>query len=244
MNRSIAVMRLHLVNRFSVFALPWAILAFIFLVNLTIWWIVMSSVGADADREEVQSGLQYSGATFYIFVYMLVLGVQAVALTFPFALGYGTTRRDFWIGTSLHFVLLSVVYGAGMTLLAGLEEATNGWGMGGRMFTAVYFGGTEVSWWVRGLLFVALFLFFFFVGAAIATIYQRWRVNGMLVFFGALTVLLLGAVALLTFGENWPAFGEWFAVNGATGAIAWSLVPTALAALLGYAVLRRATPKN
>lgn len=243
-SRVVPVLRLHLVNRFSMLALPWIILGFIFLVNLAIWWIVMSAVGPEADRAEVQEGLQWSGASFYIFVYMLVLGVQAIAYTFPFALGYSTTRRDFWLGTALTFVLQSALFAAGMTVLAFIEVATDGWGLGGRMFTTLYFGGDEMPWYGRFFLFFAAFLFFFFVGALAATIYQRWRVNGMLIFFGALTVALVGSAALITFGEAWGSVGTWFAETGAAGVVAWSLVPTALAALAGYAVLRRATPKS
>ncbi|WP_291040373.1 hypothetical protein [Herbiconiux sp.] len=243
-SRVIPVVRLHFVNRFSMLVLPWIILGFIFLVNLAIWWIVMSAVSPDADRADVQEGLQWSGASFYIFVYMMVLGVQAIALTFPFALGFSATRRDFWLGTSLTFVLLSAIYAAGMTVLALIEVATGGWGLGGRMFTALYFGGDATPWFARFFLFFATFLFFFFVGALAAVIYQRWRVNGMLIFFGALTVALVGGVALITFSESWPAVGAWFVETGASGVVAWSLVPTGLAALVGYAILRRTTPKN
>lgn len=242
--RIVAVMRLHLVNRFSVFGLPWLILGFIFVVNLIIWWIIFSSVNDSADRADVQDGLQYSGASFYIFVYMMVVGIQAIALTFPFALGYSVTRREFWLGSSLTFVALSAFYSAGMTVLAAIEEATNGWGFGGRMFTALYFGGDGMQWWERFFLFFATFLFFFFVGAAVATIYQRWRVNGMLVFFAALVLVLVGLVALVTFTQNWPAVGAWFAEAGAQGVVAWSLVPTVLSAVVGYFILRRTTPKN
>jgi hypothetical protein len=243
-SRIVSVMRLHLVNRFAVLGLPWMILGFIFLVNIAIWWIIFSSVSDAADRADVSEGLQYSGASFYIFVYMMVLGVQAIAMTFPFALGYSVTRRDFWVGTSLNFVLLSAIYSAGMTILAAIEVATNGWGFGGRMFTALYFGGPDVAWYERFFLYFATFLFFFFVGAAVATIYQRWRVYGMVVFFAALSLLVVGAIALVTFTQNWPAVGEWFATNGASGVVAWSLVPTAVSALVGYLLLRRTTPKN
>ncbi|MDO9398564.1 MAG: hypothetical protein Q7T71_18630 [Herbiconiux sp.] len=243
-SRVTAVTRLHFVNRLSVFGVPWLILGFIFVVNLAIWWIIFSSVQDPGDRQDVQDGLQYSGASFYIFVYMMVLGIQAVAMTFPFALGYSVTRRDFWLGTALSFVLLSALYAAGMTVLAVLEEATGGWGFGGRMFTTLYFGGSDLPWYGRFLLFAAIFLFFFFVGSAIATIYQRWRVNGMLVFFGALILLVVGGAALVTLTASWPAVGAWFAAMGPTGVVAWSLVPTVLAALVGFVLLRRTTPKG
>jgi len=110
------------------------------------------------------------------------------------------------------------------------------------MFTAVYFGTGE--WYTRLATFFLILAFFFFVGAAIAAVYVRWRTNGMLIFFGLLTVLLVGLAALATFTQSWPAVGEWLVENGANGVILWSLVPTVLAAVTGYFVLRRATPRD
>jgi hypothetical protein len=238
-----AVARLHFVNRWSAFVVPWLIMAFIFAINLTIWIIVLVSSGP-AGRADAEQGLQYSGASFYIFVYMAVFAVQTITFTFPFALGYGVTRRHYYLGTALAILALGVLYSAGMTILAQIEQATDGWGLGGRMFTAFYFGGYDAPWWQRFVCFLAIFLFFMFVGAALSTIYMRWRMNGMLLFGLIIAVVVVGAVALITLTQNWVAVGDWFVANGPTGVIAWSLIPTALAALAGFFVLRRATPKN
>ncbi|KQO08706.1 hypothetical protein ASF06_11200 [Agreia sp. Leaf244] len=243
-SRILSVVRLHLVNRYSVFAVPWMIMGGIFIVNVTIWWIIFASVTNESDRADARDGIAYSGALFYIFVYMLVLGIQAVAYTFPFALGFSVTRRDFWLGSALTFVALSAVYSAGLTILAAIEVATDGWGLGGTMFASYYFGGADASWIERFGLYFATYLFFYFVGAAIATIYQRWRNNGMLALFGTLGLVLIAGIALVSFTNSWPAVGAWFDSNGPSGVIAWSLVPTVVAAVTGYFILRRATPKN
>lgn len=243
-DRILSVARLHLVNRYNVFVVPWMILGFIFVVNLVVWWIINTSVDSATDRADIMSGLQYSGASFYIFIFMLFLGIQAVSSSFPFALGFSATRRDFWIGTSLTFVALSAAYSAALTVLAGIEVATGGWGFGGTMFATFFFGGTEAYWLLRFVLYFATFAYFFFTGATTAAIYQRWRMNGMLVLFGGLTVLLLGSLALVAVTSSWPVVGAWFGANGAVGVVLWSLVPTTIAAVVGYAVLRRATPKN
>jgi hypothetical protein len=241
-NRIIAVFRLHFVNITTTIVVPWAIMAIIFIVNYAIWWIIARSVTSQSDLADAQEGFSYSGASFYIFVYMMVVAVQAINLTFAFAQGYSVTRRDFYLGTSLAFIALAAMYAAGLTLLSYIEEATGGWGLGGRMFTSIYYGNGE--WYVRFLLFLAIFLFFFFVGAATAAVYVRWRTNGMLTFFAVLTLLLVGSAALATLTESWGAVGEWFVANGANGVIAWTLVPTVLSAVAGYLVLRRATPRN
>ena len=240
MNRIGNVVRLHFTNKWTMVATPAVIMGIIFLVNLAIWAIINRAAGDNAD--EAISGTQFSGAASFIFIYMLVVAVQAINTTFPFALGYGVTRRDFYLGSSLVFVLLSAGWSIALAVLSYIEEATNGWGLGGHIFTSVLFGSEGVG--ARLFVFFAGFLFFFFLGAAVATIYMRWRMNGMIVFWTLSAMLLVGLVALATFTESWPLVGAWFVANGVIGVVAWSLVITTIAGVTGFFVLRRATPKN
>jgi hypothetical protein len=242
MNRIVAVTRLHFVNRFSMLVLPVMILGFILIINAAIWYSVLIALGSGHDSHDAQKGFSYTGAVFYIFIYMLVVAVQAMSRTFPFALGYGVTRRNFYLGSALSFVLLALIYSALLTILSVIELATNGWGAGGHMFTPTYF--TSQSWGIRFLMYFFLFLFFLFLGSAVASVYVRWKTTGMVVFFGILALLLVGAVVIITLGQSWVAVADWFATTGAFGCTAWLLVPTVIAAVAGYFVLQRATPKN
>jgi len=242
-SRITRIVKLNLTNPWTTIIMPWIIILAIFALSWGIWLIVFTNIDP-ADMENASEGMQWSGASTWIFVYMMVIAVQAMNLTFPLALGYGVTRRDFYLGSSLTFVLLSVMYAVGLTILAGLEEATNGWGVGGRMFTATYFGGPQLEWWTRLPIFFFILLFFFFVGAAVATVYVRWKANGLVAFFIILGLLLVGAVALLTYTGTWGLVGEFFVTNQALGVAAWLLVPTALAGIAGFFVLRRATPRS
>jgi hypothetical protein len=235
------VVRLHFVNTATTIIVPWIVLGSIFAINLMIWAIIYSAA-APEDRAKIADGTQWSGSIFYIFVYMLVVAVQAISTTFPFALGFSVTRRDYYLGTSLSFLLLSGGYAIALTALSLLEDATNGWGLHGRMFTAVYFGGD--AWYERLFVFFVGLAFFFFVGSIFAAVWVRWKQYGLLGLTIALALLLVGAVALISFTNNWPAVGAWFVANGPVGVVAWMLVPTALSAVAGFFLLRRATPKN
>src|SRR5690606_16468181 len=144
--------RLHLVNKATIIVVPWLIMAFIFSVNYLIWWILAASLSAD-DMADATEGMRFSGASSFIFVYMLVVAVQAINLTFPFAQGYSVTRRDFYLGSALTFVGLSAVYALVMSVLGALERATGGWGLGGSMFSALYFGD---GGWLENLYVVFL----------------------------------------------------------------------------------------
>ncbi len=235
------VVRLNLVNKWTTIWVPVMIMAFIWLVNWLIWWIIWGAT-APADRANAMDGTQWSGGAFYVFVYMLVVGIQVISATFPFALGYSVTRRDFSLGSGLTFLLLSAGYSIGFTALSFVEEWTNGWGLGGHLFTSVYFFGESFG----GRLFIVFsgMLFLFAVGAFSATLFMRWRMYGVLVMLAVLTLVIVGAVALITFTGSWPVVGTWFVSSGPVGVTAWLLVPTVLAALAGYAVLGRATPRS
>ncbi|GAB3606967.1 hypothetical protein GCM10027413_23760 [Conyzicola nivalis] len=241
-NRILAIVRLHFVNPATTIVIPWMILGFIFLVNLAIWAIIFASVADEESRTNAQEGLNWSGASFYIFVYMTIVAIQAINLTFPFAQGYSVTRKDFYLGTSIAFLLLAAMYAAGLTVLSLIEDATDGWGLGGHMFTSVYFGVGE--WYVRFGLFFTIFAFFFFLGAAFAAVYVRWRANGMIALWAAITLVIVALIALVTFTDSWPAVGGWFVETGVNGVILWTLVPTAISAVTGYFVLKKATPRN
>jgi hypothetical protein len=241
-SRITRIVKLNLTNPWTTIILPWIIIGAIFALSYGIWIIVYANVSPE-DAANAGEGLQYSGSSSWIFVYMMVIAVQAMNLTFPLALGYGVTRRDFYLGSSLTFVLLSAMYAVGLTILAQLEEVTNGWGVRGRMFTAIYFGGEHVEWWSRLLTFFFILLFFFFLGASVATLYVRWKANGLVAYFLALGVLVVGAVAFFTYTDNWGIVGSFLGL-GALGVSAWLLVPTALAGVAGYLVLRRATPRS
>jgi len=236
-----SVMKLHIANPWTTITLPWIILGTIFAANLAIWALIFLNTPESA-HADIARGLQWSGASLYIFVYMMVVAIQAVNVTFPFALGYGVTRRDFFLGTAVQFVALATMYATGLTILATIERATNGWGLGGRMFTAAYFG-TDLPWYLQFFVFFVLLLFFFFVGAVLGAVYVRWKATGVTFFLVALGALVIVALYLLTLTDSWPAVGEFFAAAGFVGTYAWSLVITAISGVAGYLILRRATPR-
>lgn len=240
LGRIVNVMRLHFANPWTTIILPWMILGIIFAANLAIWALIFANVSEEPDRADVADGISYSGGIYYIFVYMMVVAIQAVSITFPFAQGYGVTRRDFYLGSALTFVVLALMYSAGLTILSVIEQLTNGWGFGGRMFAPVYLGD---SWVGHFFMYFVTMLFFFFVGAAIAAVWVRWKALGVTAFFIALGALLIGAAALMTFTGTWSIVGNFFAGAGLIGSFAWSLVITAIAAVTGFFILRRATPR-
>lgn len=234
------VTRLHFANPWTTLGLPWIILGVIFLGSLTIWWLIYSAL-SPAERVGALNGTEFGGSSTFIFIYMMVVAIQAISITFPFALGYGVTRRDYYLGSSLAFIVLAVIYTAGLTILAAIEKATNGWGMGASMFAPTFFGDSALA---RIYVEFVLLLFFLFFGAAIATVWVRWKATGVVVFFIVVGALLVGLVVLATFTNSWIAVGEHLVSLGVLGVASWSLLLTAISAIAGFLLLRRATPRN
>lgn len=238
--RLLSIVRLHLANPGTLLYTPLAILAAIFAGSLLIWLLVLRMIGVDAAGGD--SGVQITGGTTFIFIYMLVAAIQATNVTFSLALGYGSTRRDYYLGSALTFVGLSAAWTAVYSVMAALEQATNGWGLGGYMFRVAAFD--DASWLAQTAATFILFLFFFFVGSATASVYVRWRATGMTVFFLALGALVIGLIALVTLTETWDRVWLFFEAIGFSGVFALLLIPTGLAAVVGYLILRRATPRS
>lgn len=238
------VMRLHAANPFTLIVTPLLVLAAIFAINLMIWWMVRSGAPTDAESvENVSRGFQFSGSSLWIFFYMAVVAIMAMNLTFSFALGFGSTRRDFLLGTGLTFLALSAGYSVVYILLALLEQATGGWGLGGAMFNSFFFG-LDLPWWQRLFHVFALFAFFFGAGSAFGAMYVRWKARGLIFFFSVFTLVLVGALALLTVTGSWPAVGEFFATLGFTGSYAVGLGIGLIGWAAAFGILRKATPRS
>ena len=191
LQRVMNVVKLQLANPWTAIVTPWMILGYIFAANLAIW-IIIAATTSGQDAADARKGLSYSGASFYIFVSMMVLAIQMFSITFRFALGLGVTRRDYWLGSALTFVIIAAMFAIGITLLGVIERVTGGWWVGGRMFSAVYFGD---EWWERLLVFFFGLLFFLFIGSLFAAVWVRWKATGMIVLFGGLGLLIIAAIA-------------------------------------------------
>lgn len=237
MQRIWNVTRLQFTNKWQTIGVPWLVMAVIFLFNVVIWWLVRTIPQPDDATNTV-----YNGASFFLFVYMLVIAIQAMSRTFPFALGFSVTRRDYYLGTSLAFVIFSVGYGMAMTLLSYIELWSQGWGVGLTVFQTALFD--VASLWQRLFVNVAGFIVFFFIGMVCGTVYVRWRANGLVTLGVTVALLVIGSIALATLTESWGRVGEWFVNSGVVGVTTWLMVFSVLFAIAGYFILRRATPQN
>ncbi|NNC13156.1 hypothetical protein HII28_14870 [Planctomonas sp. JC2975] len=230
------VTRLHFANGFTMIALPWMIIGFVFLINMIIWISIFFSTG------ESLEGTEWSGATAYIYVYFAVAAVQAMNLTFRFALGMSATRRDYYFGTVVAFALQGLLFTAVATLLSYVEDWTNGYGMNAHMFSNVYFGTGPL--WERLFAGFAAFMICFALGALAGSVFVRWRANGLYALGAIVVLLVVAGVAAATLTDSWATVGAWFLQVKAIGVVAWLLIPGVVAAVVGFYVLRKAPARE
>ncbi|MEZ3162141.1 hypothetical protein AB1K54_16630 [Microbacterium sp. BWT-B31] len=231
MNRVFNVVRLQLINKQTYIWVPLLILGGAVLLTLAIYAML---VGAGIE------GPFYGGGAQAPLWYFLVVGVQALTLTFPFSQAMSITRREFYLGSLLTAMLTSLILAVLFVLGAWIEWATGGWGMDGWFFNIP--GISEAGLFATGLAYFTIALFAFVVGFWAATIYKRFGslwLTVVLVGIGALLVLALFIVGRL---DAWGAMFGWIAAQGSIGLSLWGLLVAALLAGTSYLTLRRTVP--
>jgi hypothetical protein len=229
MTTYVNVARYHLVQRLNYLILPWAILTFVFGVDVVILAITPSG----------HSSHRYVGGLASIFVLVFILGAQSVARSLPFGLALGLSRRSYYLGTALLAAALAAVVAVIATVGQAIERATDGWGIHMGFFRVPYL--LNGSWYLTWLTsFVAVTLLFVY-GMWFGLVYRRWGLFGLFAFLAAqVTVLIIGAL-VVTWTHAWHNLGHFFtalSAAGLTGLLA------ALAAVLlagGFTTMRRVT---
>lgn len=228
MNRTLNVVRLQLVNRMTYIWIPLIILS----GSLVLTLLIFSMLPAD--------GAKYGGGSQAPLWYFMIVGIQALTLTFPFSQAMSVTRREFFLGTLLTAALTAAILSS-IFLVGGLiEQATSGYGMNGYFFYIDWLWAP--GWWAALLGYFAIAMFMFVIGFWAATIYKRW---GSL----AITLVLVGLGALLVAGlwligrlDAWGTVFGWIADQGTLGMTLWAVLLIAVLAGTSFLTLRRAVP--
>lgn len=231
MNRIIKVARMQLINKWTFLGIPLLILGIAFLFTMAIFWLVR--------RAGAEEAVMISGGAQAPMWYFLALGIQSLTLTFPFSLAMSVSRRTFYLGTVLLFGVCSLSLSIFYYLMGLVETATNGWGMGGHFFSLTWVASN--NGFIQIMFYFVLMVLLFLIGFWIATIYMRWKTNGMLIFFISLALILLAGVFYLTLGERWGQVWSWMVTWSAGGVVLWGGVVAVAIAAASYLTLRKAT---
>ena len=228
MKTLVNVARYHLADRMTYLAVPWAIMAFSFLINLAI-----------AAMAPQPPGGMYTGGLVTIYIFLLICGVLSMTRELPFGLMLGVSRRSYYLGTALLVVALGLAYGLGLAALQAVERATGGWGLSLHFFQVPWImNGPWYQTWATS--FVLLVLFFLY-GMWYGLMYRRWNLLGLLLFSAGQVVTAVAVVAMLALTNGWRAFGHFFTTVQAP-ALAGVLAALAIVlGLGGFSTIRRVT---
>ncbi|GGH51444.1 hypothetical protein [Microbacterium album] len=229
--RTLNVVRLQFINRQTFVWVPLIVLGGAWTIMLLIFWIVDTASGGAA------RGVVVNGAAQAPLWYFLVVGTQAMTLTFPFSQAMSLTRREFFVG-SLAAAAVSAAGIAVLFVLIGLLElATDGYGVRGHFayLEWVWEAGPLAAW----LAYFTMTMLFFVVGFWFSTLYKRFSSVGLTLAILAVTLLLVGFAALVTFQQAWPQVWQWILDTGALGLTLWGILLTAVLAAGSYLTLRR-----
>ncbi|SFI35326.1 hypothetical protein SAMN02799624_00536 [Paenibacillus sp. UNC496MF] len=227
MNTVQGIVRMHLRDKWSWIYMPWVIVLSSFAVNLLI-------AGLMADDDRI-----VTGGLMSIFVYMLVSGIVAVHHTFPFALGLSVRRRDYFSGTLIMILSVSVASSLILLLLSYIESWTDGWNADLFFFHLPYVSdGNALQ---QFIVFGSLMLFMYLLGFAISSLFRRFGKTGL--YSASIIGLLLGTLFVygLIYWGWWNGIRDFFDGRSAFNVALLLLPASALLALAGYAFLRRST---
>jgi hypothetical protein len=173
-------------------------------------------------------------------MYMLVMGIVTFAQTFPFSLGMGVRRLDYYRGTFLSALLTAAIFAAFLFLMSMVESKwTNYWGVKLHFF--------ELPFWSNGPIMNRLWIPFslllnmFAAGFLIGTYYRRFNKTGLLI--GALVLLVVGSILGIVFRLTglWTDIFHWLQDQTMASLTLCTLPITLLFATVAYGLLRRST---
>lgn len=227
-NRTLNVVRLQFVNTQTFLWVPALVLGGAWILTMLIYWIIQGAGGVDA---------KVGGGSQAPLWYFLVVGIQAMTLTFPFSQAMSLTRREFYIGSLVAAGVSGLGMSAAFVLLGLLEQATDGYGLNG------YFAYLEWVWeagpLAAGLTYFVLTMLFFIIGFWFATIFKRFGTATLVVVMLGIGLALVGLIALVTWQQAWPDVREWVLNTGSLGLTMWAIAVGALLAVGSYLTLRR-----
>jgi hypothetical protein len=259
MNRIASVMVMHFRDRVSWFLIPASVLGAGFVIVLLIALSIALLWGGTTPV--------YTGALAVFYFVMLIEAIRTVIGTFPFAVGFGTRRRDYLLGTLAWGVAVCAAWAILLGLLSLIEaNVIKNWGVGLHFFHLPFFsdgsplrqfcwsyyhdrycaqsdpnylsGGSPLGqFWV----YFALLLFLYLLGLLLGSIYQHFGRTGEFILFGIAFLLLSVFVLVSTYWHWWGAIFGWLAQQSAATLGLWLVPLMACFALVSYVLLRKAT---
>lgn len=207
-------LKLYLANRSNVLGIPTIILALVVLITILIAVAVGVAIGFPITEHNNGQPIYNLGALTSVPGFLVATGVITVNRNFDMALAFGSTRRDFWVGTSIGFAITSAVTGLGAMLLMLIENLTDGYWIGAIAFNMPMLG--DGNFLICFVVIFAVSMASLFMGAAFGTIYRAFGPTATTIATISTSVVLFLLLIVATWQRAavWP----WLVEHGA-----WSI---------------------
>jgi hypothetical protein len=181
----------------------------------------------------------YTGGLLSIYAFMFILGTMALGDTLPFSLGFSMRRTDYFLGTIMMFVAISLLTAIQLVLFSLVEtRLIGGWAVDLHFFSLPYWhdGSLFEQFWTSFSLLMHLYL----LGFISSSLYYRFGRTSLYVFF-VVSPIVLGFIGFILTRFNWwgTVFG-WLVQHSAFEHALWLTPVTVGYALLSYLLLRKA----
>lgn len=236
MSTLISTTKLQLNKREVTFGVPLYITGLVAVISVLISILFWRSGSLPGSPEWIQGSQSNPGIAYALAGFLVYLGVQAVATTFPFGLTLGATRRGFVGGTFLWGVAVSAYLTLVFAVLTMLEVATDHWFSEFYIFDVYILGAGDLRLLVP-IVFLSV-LSMLSIGGVFGASWIRYGARGpQFVGIGVAIVLILALIAILpAAGDILAAFELWWLAIVAGCVIALSCMGTWL--LLRSATVR------
>lgn len=231
MNDVLIATRLQLRAWHTSITFQWMVLSMSFAANLAIWGLL--------DLRDAYEAMTGGLAAIYIVSFLSY--IFSMSEVFPLAVGFGLTRRAFFASMSLLAAAQAAAYGLVLTVLAVIERATDGWGVGLLFFRPeVIDTGNLVT---QAVVYAVPFVLLAQVGICVGITFKRWGATGVYTLLVLTLAVVVAAIVLITTGQSWDELGRWIERQPVTSlAAAWPLPVIAALAAAGFTTIRRAVP--
>ncbi|MDO5618542.1 hypothetical protein [Kocuria sp.] len=226
MTYSLRSFRIYMAQRtFSVYVAPVMLLAVLALTVIA--GLITGMVVGLPLPPEVADGFQGIFMVVSVLIgFFISSSALAVNRTFATVLAFGGTRRDFWLGSSLGFVVTAMIAAVCGTLLLGLERLTDGWFIGVPVFDTPFLGDGNLL--ITFVSVLAYSLAALFMGAAFGTIFRAFGARAVTAAIVSAVLLVAGVVAVIVWQRE-------FTLEFATDLGPW--LPTVTASAFGVGCL-------
>jgi hypothetical protein len=230
MSSVVPTIKLHLNKREMTFLVPLTIIGLVALTSVLISVVFLRGGSVPGTEGWIEGSRNNPGFLWAFPGFLVYLGVQSIATTFPFALTLGATRRAFVSGTLLWAVITSAYITAVMAILTTIEIATGHWWSGFHIFDIYILGLGDLSRLIPIVFLGSLFCLA--VGGGFGASWVRWGARGPqliaaslgIVIVVGLIIVIPSAASILAAFELW-----WLAVTaaviiGISGVGAWLML--------------------